>query len=207
MSDWTRVDGMIEGLAGLIVNVVQQHPTDCDQVKGDAAAEAILAAYPDVKAIGGACDPPIIGGLEAIENAGIDPSAITVGGFDASPAEMAPTKPGPRMPAWRSSRSRWASWASRPPGMPSRARPWSRTWTPAPPWSPRTTPPSSSSRRQRGVPGVSSPGTPSTLATKATRIAQLRATGYPAYTTSSGWLGRPDEKVRRLARSLSGARA
>jgi L-fuconate dehydratase len=36
--------------------------------------------------------------------------------------------------------------------------------------------------------------------TKAMRIAQLRATGYPAYTTSSGWLGYPDAKVRRLAR-------
>ena len=67
--------------------------------------------------------------------------------------------------------------------------------------------PSSSSRRQRGVPGVSSPGTPSTLGMKATRIAQPRATGYSVYTTSSGWLGYPDEKVRRLAGSLSGARA
>ncbi len=36
--------------------------------------------------------------------------------------------------------------------------------------------------------------------TKAARVAELRATGYPAYTTSSGWLGYPDEKVRRLAR-------
>ena len=38
MSDWTRVEGMIEGLAGLIVNVVQQHPTDCDQVRCVGAA-------------------------------------------------------------------------------------------------------------------------------------------------------------------------
>lgn len=71
----------------------------------------------------------------------------------------------------------------------------------------QTTRPSSRSPRQRGVPGVSSPGTPSTLATQATCIAQLGATGYPAYTTSSGWLGYPDGKVRRLARSLSGGRA
>lgn len=32
------------------------------------------------------------------------------------------------------------------------------------------------------------------------REAQMRAEGYPAYTTSTGWLGYPDEKVRRLCR-------
>ena len=36
--------------------------------------------------------------------------------------------------------------------------------------------------------------------TKAVREAELRAAGYPAYTTSTGWLGYPDDKVRRLAR-------
>jgi L-fuconate dehydratase len=36
--------------------------------------------------------------------------------------------------------------------------------------------------------------------TKGERIAALEAGGYPAYTTSSGWLGYPDDKVRRLAR-------
>ena len=35
---------------------------------------------------------------------------------------------------------------------------------------------------------------------RARREAELIATGYPAYTTSSGWLGYPDEKVRRLCR-------
>jgi L-fuconate dehydratase len=28
----------------------------------------------------------------------------------------------------------------------------------------------------------------------------MRESGFPAYTTSAGWLGYPDEKVRRLAR-------
>jgi L-fuconate dehydratase len=32
----------------------------------------------------------------------------------------------------------------------------------------------------------------------AAREAEMRADGYPAYTTSTGWLGYPDEKVRRL---------
>lgn len=36
---------------------------------------------------------------------------------------------------------------------------------------------------------------------RAAREAELRAAGYPAYTTSSGWLGYPDDKLRRLARA------
>ena len=34
--------------------------------------------------------------------------------------------------------------------------------------------------------------------TRAAREAEMRAKGFPAYTTSTGWLGYPDEKVRRL---------
>ncbi|MGC5796378.1 L-fuconate dehydratase [Sphingomonas sp. NFX23] len=34
---------------------------------------------------------------------------------------------------------------------------------------------------------------------KGERIADLEATGFPCYTTSAGWLGYPDEKLRRLA--------
>ena len=37
-------------------------------------------------------------------------------------------------------------------------------------------------------------------ATKAGREAEMRAKGFPAYTTSTGWLGYSDEKVRRLCR-------
>ncbi len=36
--------------------------------------------------------------------------------------------------------------------------------------------------------------------TKGERITHLRAAGYPAYTTSAGWLGYTDEKLRRLCR-------
>ncbi|WP_240506428.1 enolase C-terminal domain-like protein [Thermoactinospora rubra] len=35
---------------------------------------------------------------------------------------------------------------------------------------------------------------------KADRIAELRENGYPAYTTSPGWLGYDDDKLRRLCR-------
>ncbi len=36
---------------------------------------------------------------------------------------------------------------------------------------------------------------------KAERIAELERSGYPAYTTSAGWLGYSDEKLRELCRS------
>lgn len=36
--------------------------------------------------------------------------------------------------------------------------------------------------------------------TKGAREAEMRADGYPAYTTSAGWLGYSDEKVRQLVR-------
>ena len=36
--------------------------------------------------------------------------------------------------------------------------------------------------------------------TRAAREAELRASGYPAYSTSCGWLGYPDDKVTRLCR-------
>jgi simple sugar transport system substrate-binding protein len=83
-----RVNGMIEGLGDAEVTIVSQTPTDCDQVKGVAAAEDLLTANPDVTAIYGACGPPIIGALEAIDNAGIAPEDIVVMGFDALPDEV-----------------------------------------------------------------------------------------------------------------------
>jgi len=36
--------------------------------------------------------------------------------------------------------------------------------------------------------------------TRARRIAEMEAEGYAAYTTSAGWLGYPDEKIRQLCR-------
>jgi ABC-type sugar transport system substrate-binding protein len=89
-----RVDGMVEGLDGLEVEIVQQLPTDCDQVKGQDAADAILTANPDVKAIYAACGPPIIGALQSIKNANRAPDSIIVVGFDASPDELAAIEAG-----------------------------------------------------------------------------------------------------------------
>ena len=38
--------------------------------------------------------------------------------------------------------------------------------------------------------------------TKAERIAEMERDGYPSYTTSAGWLGYPDDKLRSLCRNL-----
>ena len=80
-----RVTGFEEGL-GDDFEIVASLPTDCDQTKGLDAAQDILTANPDVTAIYGACGPPIIGALEAIESADKD---ILVVGFDAGPDEIA----------------------------------------------------------------------------------------------------------------------
>jgi len=40
--------------------------------------------------------------------------------------------------------------------------------------------------------------------TRPQREARMRTDGFPAYTTSTGWLGYPDEKVRRLCREALG---
>ncbi|CAF4261612.1 unnamed protein product, partial [Rotaria magnacalcarata] len=36
--------------------------------------------------------------------------------------------------------------------------------------------------------------------TKSERVQQVEEQGYPAYTTSAGWLGYSDEKIQRLCR-------
>lgn len=40
---------------------------------------------------------------------------------------------------------------------------------------------------------------------KSSRIEKLRIEGYPCYTTSAGWLGYPDDKLRRLCREAKEA--
>lgn len=39
--------------------------------------------------------------------------------------------------------------------------------------------------------------------TRGTRVAEMERHGYPSYTTSAGWLGYPDDKIRKLCRDLS----
>ena len=77
-----RVNGMLEGLDGLAVEIVGRNGTNCTEELGISVAEDLLTANPDLKAIYAACGPPAAGAAQAIENAGIANDAIVLVGFD-----------------------------------------------------------------------------------------------------------------------------
>jgi simple sugar transport system substrate-binding protein len=77
-----RVNGMIEGLGGLEVEVVGKTGTNCTEELGLSGAEDLLTANPELKAIYAACGPPAAGAAQAIRNAGIAPESIVLVGFD-----------------------------------------------------------------------------------------------------------------------------
>ena len=91
-----RVNGMLAGLGPLRsqIKIVSKLRTDCDQTKGATAAQTMLTANQNLTAIYGACGPPILGAIQSVKNAGIDPGAIIIVGFDASPDEVAAIKAG-----------------------------------------------------------------------------------------------------------------
>jgi ABC-type sugar transport system substrate-binding protein len=91
-----RVNGMLAGLGALKsqIKVVGKLETDCAQDKGFTAAQTILTANPDIKAMFSACGPPALGALQAIKRANIDPKDIWTVGFDAQPEEVAEIKSG-----------------------------------------------------------------------------------------------------------------
>jgi ABC-type sugar transport system substrate-binding protein len=77
-----RVNGMLEGLGGLEVNIVGRTGTNCTEELGISGAEDLLTANPDIAAIYAACGPPAAGAAQAIRNAGIAPENIVLVGFD-----------------------------------------------------------------------------------------------------------------------------
>jgi ABC-type sugar transport system substrate-binding protein len=91
-----RVSGMLSGLGAMRgqIKIVSKLRTDCDQTKGAAAAQTMLTANQNLTAIYGACGPPILGAIQSVKNAGIDPGGIILVGFDAGPDEIAAIKAG-----------------------------------------------------------------------------------------------------------------
>ena len=83
-----RVNGMLEGLKGLEVNIVGRGTTKCTEELGISVADDLLTANPELKAIYAACGPPAVGAAQAIENAGIASDAIILVGFDACCGEL-----------------------------------------------------------------------------------------------------------------------
>jgi len=76
-----RVEGMLQGLAPVKVEIVGRGRTACEPDKGQAVAEDILTAHPELKAIYSACGPPAASAATAIKNAKLDHKVILVG-FD-----------------------------------------------------------------------------------------------------------------------------
>ena len=77
-----RVNGMLEGLGAVKVEIVGRGGTNCTEELGLNVAQDLLTANPDLKAIYAACGPPAAGAARAIENAGIAPEDIVLVGFD-----------------------------------------------------------------------------------------------------------------------------
>lgn len=77
-----RVNGMLEGLGAVKVNIVGKGATNCTEELGLNVAQDLLTANPDLKAIYAACGPPAAGAAKAITNAGISPDNIILVGFD-----------------------------------------------------------------------------------------------------------------------------
>ncbi len=77
-----RVNGMLEGLKGVNVEIVGKGATNCTEELGINVAEDLLTKNPDLKAIYAACGPPAAGAAQAIKNAGIPNDKIVLVGFD-----------------------------------------------------------------------------------------------------------------------------
>ena len=76
-----RVKGMMDGLAGVNVDIVGKGATNCTEELGINVAQDILTANPELTAIYSACGPPAAGAAQAIKNANLDHHIILVG-FD-----------------------------------------------------------------------------------------------------------------------------
>lgn len=77
-----RVNGMLEGLKGVNVQIVGKGATNCTEELGISVAEDLLTKHPELKAIFAACGPPAAGAAQAIKNAGIANDKIVLAGFD-----------------------------------------------------------------------------------------------------------------------------
>ncbi len=78
-----RVGGFVDRAKELGLEVVASQPADWDQGKGYTVAQNILQANPDLNGLFGASDLMALGGIKAIEDAGMA-DKVTVIGFDAN---------------------------------------------------------------------------------------------------------------------------
>jgi ribose transport system substrate-binding protein len=76
------------------MKILVSQAADFDRAKANAVMENLIQAYPNFDAVFGANDEMIIGAIEAMSAAGIDPSKKVTVGYDATPDAFAYIKEG-----------------------------------------------------------------------------------------------------------------
>jgi ribose transport system substrate-binding protein len=85
-----RVKGIRQAIKGSGIKIVAElHVAGCAKDKGVSATEDMLTAHPDLVGIIAACGNPLLGGLQAIKQAGKKPEDLFLMSFDALPDSTA----------------------------------------------------------------------------------------------------------------------
>jgi ribose transport system substrate-binding protein len=81
-----RIKGAKQAWEGSAIELVQiVNARGCTRDAGVTVTEDLLTAHPDLDGIFFVCDQPMLGGVEAIKNAGKKPEDLFILGFDAEP--------------------------------------------------------------------------------------------------------------------------
>jgi ABC-type sugar transport system substrate-binding protein len=89
-----RKKGFDEIVNASSVKILVSQAADFNRAKANSTMENLMQAYPSFDAVFGANDEMIIGAIEAISAAGIDPSTKVTVGYDATPDAMTYIKQG-----------------------------------------------------------------------------------------------------------------
>jgi ribose transport system substrate-binding protein len=89
-----RKKGFDEVIATSNVKILVSQTADFNRAKGNSVMENLMQAYPKFDGVFGANDEMIIGAIEAMSSAGIDPKTKVTCGFDATPDAFAYMKDG-----------------------------------------------------------------------------------------------------------------
>jgi ribose transport system substrate-binding protein len=89
-----RKKGFDEVISASGVKILVSQTADFGRARGNTVMENLMQAYPKFDAVFGANDEMIIGAIEAMSSAGIDPATKATAGFDATPDAFAYMKAG-----------------------------------------------------------------------------------------------------------------
>jgi ribose transport system substrate-binding protein len=81
-----RIKGARQAWEGSAIELVQVvNARGCTRDAGVTVTEDLLTAHPDLAGIFYVCDQPMLGGVEAVKQAGMKPEDLFILGFDAEP--------------------------------------------------------------------------------------------------------------------------